>query len=34
MRAMLLNTFANPGIFELGQVPKPTPGSGQVLIRN
>jgi NADPH2:quinone reductase len=34
MEAMLLNAFANPAIFALGQIPKPAPGPGQVLIRN
>lgn len=34
MQAMLLNAFANPAVFELGDVAKPTPGPGQVLIRN
>ena len=34
MQAMLLNAFANPGVFTLGSVDKPTPGPGQVLIRN
>lgn len=34
MQAMLLNAFANPGVFSLGTVDKPTPGPGQVLIRN
>ncbi|HCH24973.1 MAG TPA: NADP-dependent oxidoreductase [Oceanospirillaceae bacterium] len=34
MQAMLLNAFANPGVFTLGTFDKPTPGPGQVLIRN
>ncbi len=34
MQAMLLNAFANPALFELGEVAKPSPGPGQVLIRN
>ena len=34
MQAMLLNTFTNPGIFELKDVDRPVPGPGQVLIRN
>ncbi|MDP6968268.1 MAG: NADP-dependent oxidoreductase [Gammaproteobacteria bacterium] len=34
MQAMLLNAFADPGIFELHKVAKPVPGPGQVLIRN
>jgi len=34
MQAMLLNAFANPGEFTLGTIDKPTPGPGQVLIRN
>lgn len=34
MQAMLLNAFSSPAVFDLGEVPKPTPGPGQVLIRN
>lgn len=34
MQAMLLNAFANPGVFTLGNIDKPIPGPGQVLIRN
>jgi len=33
MKAMTLNTFGNPNAFELREVPKPTPGAGQVLVR-
>lgn len=34
MQAMLLNAFSTPAVFELGDTPKPSPGPGQVLIRN
>ena len=34
MQAMLLNAFANPAVFTLGNIDKPTAGPGQVLIRN
>ncbi len=33
MKAMLLNTFGGPEAFELREVPKPVPGTGQVLVR-
>ncbi|MDP6164828.1 MAG: NADP-dependent oxidoreductase [Gammaproteobacteria bacterium] len=34
MQAMLLHAFATPARFELGDIAKPQPGPGQVLIRN
>ncbi|KAA0019523.1 zinc-dependent alcohol dehydrogenase family protein [Salinicola corii] len=33
MKAMLLKSFGGPESFELNDVPKPVPGSGQVLVR-
>lgn len=33
MKAMILKSFGGPESFELSDVPKPVPGSGQVLVR-
>jgi NADPH:quinone reductase len=33
MRAMVLPAFGGPDLFELRDVPKPTPGPGEVLVR-
>lgn len=33
MKAMILKSFGGPESFELSEVPKPAPGSGQVLVR-
>lgn len=33
MKAMLLKSFGGPEAFELSDVPKPVPGTGQVLVR-
>ncbi len=33
MRAMILNSFGGPESFQLGEVPKPVPQAGQVLVR-
>lgn len=33
MKAMALSSFGGPESFELSQVPKPIPQSGQVLVR-
>jgi NADPH2:quinone reductase len=33
MKAMMLNSFGGPESFELCDVPKPVPGTGQVLVR-
>jgi NADPH:quinone reductase-like Zn-dependent oxidoreductase len=33
MKAMMINSFGGPGVFELREVAKPVPGTGQVLVR-
>ncbi|RLM31392.1 NADPH:quinone oxidoreductase, partial [Haloarcula sp. Atlit-120R] len=33
MKAMMLKSFGGPEVFELHDVAKPVPGTGQVLVR-
>ncbi|WP_444901635.1 hypothetical protein ACJJIG_20420 [Microbulbifer sp. SSSA007] len=33
MRAMIVNTFGGPDVFEAAEVPKPTTKAGHVLIK-